>query len=265
MIVLIDSGNSRIKIGWLDYRMSIAHREPHAAIFDNLNIKSLGQWIITLPRTPLYAIGSNVAGKQRESIITHELNSIGCKIKWISAEKELLGLTNNYEQPLLLGSDRWASMIGVLSRQSKEHPPLIVASFGTATTIDIISPDNIFIGGIILPGTFMMRQALTNGTANLPMTHVNTTNFPTDTVKAINSGIVAAQTGALLHQYNAAFNKYKQIPKIYVTGGVWPELETEIRSLIEKNRLPNQQPTKIDYLDRLVLDGLACIAKLDFK
>ncbi|AGF47240.1 type III pantothenate kinase [Candidatus Kinetoplastibacterium desouzaii TCC079E] len=265
MIILIDSGNSRIKIGWLDYKMNVARRESHAAIFDNLNIKSLSQWISTLPKTPIYAIGSNVAGKQREAIITNELHKVGCDVNWISSTKEMFGLTNNYQSPYMLGTDRWASMIGILSRQTIDHPPFIVASFGTATTIDTVSPDNIFMNGIILPGTFMMRQALTNGTANLPMTNGNSTRFSTDTIKAINSGVAAAQSGALMKQYTEAFHIYKQIPNIYVTGGVWPELETEIRNLLGKTNLDNRKKIEISYIDRPVLDGLARIAELYYR
>ncbi|PAX96929.1 hypothetical protein CKW48_13560 [Bordetella pertussis] len=32
-----------------------------------------------------------------------------------------------------------------------------MASFGTATTLDTIGPDNVFPGGLILPGPAMMR------------------------------------------------------------------------------------------------------------
>ena len=41
---------------------------------------------------------------------------------------------------------------GVLSRLPGAHPPFLLASFGTATTIDTVGPDNVFAGGLILPG-----------------------------------------------------------------------------------------------------------------
>ena len=57
----------------------------------------------------------------------------------------------------------------MLSRLPGAHPPFLLASFGTATTIDTVGPDNVFAGGLILPGPAMMRNALAHGTANLPV------------------------------------------------------------------------------------------------
>ncbi|AGF48663.1 type III pantothenate kinase [Candidatus Kinetoplastibacterium oncopeltii TCC290E] len=263
MIILIDSGNSRIKVGWFLNKNGSINREPHAAIFDNLNIKSLNQWLLCLPKKPNYALGVNVAGKHRENIIEKELNNIDCKIKWVVAKKRTSILVNKYKNPNQLGADRWAAMIGIVEKQSKIHPPLIVASFGTATTIDIISPENVFIGGIILPGSFMMRQSLTNGTANLPMSSGESSEFPLDTINSINSGVSSAQSGALARQCIITFKKYHQFPIIYVTGGVWPEIEKETRQLINEIEFKSEKKVDIIYENRPVLDGLAIIAMLN--
>src|SRR3546814_5818710 len=61
MILLIDSGNSRLKVGWLDG----ATREPAAIAFDNLDPHALGDWLGTLARKPVLALGVNVAGAER--------------------------------------------------------------------------------------------------------------------------------------------------------------------------------------------------------
>ncbi|AGF49390.1 type III pantothenate kinase [Candidatus Kinetoplastidibacterium galati] len=261
MIILIDSGNSRIKVGWLLNKDGSIHREPHAAIFDNLNIKSLSQWLECLPKKPNYALGVNVAGKHRENIIEYELNNIDCKIEWVIAQERTSLLINKYKNHDQLGADRWAAMLGIVEKQKKTHPPLIVASFGTATTIDIISPNNIFVGGIILPGSFMMRQSLTNGTANLPMSSGESSDFPLDTINSINSGISSAQSGALVRQCIVTFREYNQFPIIYVTGGVWPEIEKETRQLINGIKFRGEKKTEIIYENRPVLDGLAIMAR----
>ena len=60
------------------------------------------------------------------------------------------GTDQRYRQPAQLGSDRWAAA-GVC-RLPGAHPPFLLASFGTATTIDTVGPDNVFAGGLILPG-----------------------------------------------------------------------------------------------------------------
>ena len=71
MIILIDSGNSRLKAGWLDQTSAAAGREPHAVAFDNWDIKALGNWLSTLPQTPQRAVGVNVAGQQRGQFLVY--------------------------------------------------------------------------------------------------------------------------------------------------------------------------------------------------
>ncbi|MFQ6722163.1 histidinol dehydrogenase, partial [Bordetella pertussis] len=110
----------------------------------------------------------NVAGLARGEAIAATLRAGGCDIRWLRAQPLAMGLRNGYRNPDQLGADRWACMVGVLARQPSVHPPLLVASFGTATTLDTIGPDNVFPGGLILPGPAMMRGALAYGTATVP-------------------------------------------------------------------------------------------------
>lgn len=63
MILLIDSGNSRLKLGWLDPRTGA--REPEPVAFDNLDLRALGAWLQALADKPTRAIGVNVAGPAR--------------------------------------------------------------------------------------------------------------------------------------------------------------------------------------------------------
>nr|WP_308602397.1 type III pantothenate kinase [Massilia sp. Dwa41.01b] len=46
--------------------------------------------------------------------------------------------------------------------------PLVVATCGTATTVDAVSAEGRFIGGMILPGLALMAGALARNTAQLP-------------------------------------------------------------------------------------------------
>lgn len=260
MILLIDSGNSRLKAGWLAPTGTAVRREPHAVAFDNLDIKALGHWLSALPQTPHHAVGVNVAGAQRGTAIALELQAHGCQIQWISAQAQTLNLINGYQNPTQLGADRWASMLGALSRLPEPHPPFILASFGTATTIDTVGPDNVFVGGLIVPGPAMMRQALADGTANLPLAHGNAVLYPTDTHAAISSGIAAAQAGAIVRQWLAARNRYQQAPQIYVSGGGWRDIEHETRRLLQEGGAAIGETPVPLYIDRPVLDGLAQLA-----
>lgn len=272
MILLIDSGNSRLKVGWLnrpapgepsaadDAAPFLNRREPAAVAFDNLDPHALGDWLGTLARAPVMALGVNVAGDARAEGIREALARHGCPVRWVTSRERLLYLKNQYTEPAQLGSDRLVALLGVRSRLQDVHPPFVLASFGTATTIDTVGPDDAFIGGLIFPGPALMRSSLAKGTANLPLANGSVTDFPTDTHQAIASGIIAAQAGAVMRQWLAASQHYGQPATLYVAGGSWPEVEHEMRRLLERTGSMLSAAPAPCYLDRPVLDGLALIA-----
>ncbi|HET8701268.1 MAG TPA: type III pantothenate kinase [Nitrococcus sp.] len=259
MILLIDSGNSRLKVGWLDASAAAA-REPAAIAFDNLDPNALGDWLGTLACKPSLALGVNVAGDERGAGIRAALARHGCPVHWVTSRQRLLGLENRYTQPAQLGADRLVSLLGVRSRLPQAHPPFVLASFGTATTIDTVGPDDVFIGGLILPGPALMRSSLARGTANLPLADGPVADFPVDTHQAIASGIAAAQAGAVVRQWLAACQRYGQPADIYVAGGGWPEVQQETERLLAQAGSAAGKPPAPAYLDRPVLDGLALLA-----
>ncbi|CAM4212618.1 type III pantothenate kinase [Bordetella muralis] len=291
MILLIDSGNSRLKVGWLHPSAATGtssntecapangntapldsesnnngptgapgSREPAAIAFDNLDPHALGDWLGTLTHKPISALGVNVAGDERGAGIRDALARHNCPVHWITSRAQLLDLKNSYTQPAQLGADRLVSLLGVRSRLAPGHPPFVLASFGTATTIDTVGPDDTFIGGLILPGPALMRSSLARGTANLPLADGPVTDFPTDTHQAIASGIAAAQAGAVVRQWLAACQRYGQPAALYVAGGGWPEVEHETQRLLAQAGSTMSPVATPCYLDRPVLDGLALIA-----
>lgn len=261
MIILIDSGNSRLKVGWLDPSSPDMPREPAAVAFDGLDLDALDRWLAALPQRPSRALGVNVAGAERGAAIAATLQRHDCAVTWATSQATTLGLVNHYKTPSQLGADRWASLLGVLSRLPGAHPPFLLASFGTATTIDTVGPDNAFAGGLILPGPAMMRNALAHGTANLPIADGQVVAYPTDTHEAIASGIAAAQAGAVVRQWLAGRQRYGQTPQIFAAGGGWPEVHQEIeRLLADAGGAFGAAPVPI-YLNHPVLDGLAAIAR----
>ena len=256
MILLIDAGNSRLKLGLLPD--GAAHRGADTQTFDHANLQALADWLRALPAAPARAVGVNVAGAERgEAIAGIVRQACGCGVAWLRAEKQTLFLHNGYTHPEQLGADRWAAMLGVLARQPARHPPFMVASFGTATTLDTVSSENVFLGGLILPGPAMMRASLAHGTANLPLAQGLATAYPTDTDQAIGSGVAAAQAGAVVRQWLAARTRLGVPPDIYVTGGGWPEIRTEVETLLAQAGAARSVPTGPIYVESPVLNGLA--------
>ena len=193
MLLLIDAGNTRIK--W-----ALAHDDAApgdwlasgAVLHAELNHLPAQWQAHTISR----AVVANVAGaKLRDQL---QLMIPTTAISWFVSRPYLDGLRNGYRNPAQLGADRFAAALG--ARALEPGRALVVATCGTATTIDAISADGVFLGGMILPGLGLMGAALAKNTAQLPAidtTRALPTGFADNTNDAILSGCLAAQAGAI--------------------------------------------------------------------
>lgn len=249
MTLLIDIGNTRVKLAVL--------RDGAVAFLQAIDtgnaqvLKDKLSQVIQTQNTPIHAcIAVSVGHPEINQTVERVLAPI--RIQWVRPSAAAAGVANGYPDPSQLGADRWVSMIGLTRHYSLPHRPIVLASFGTATTVDTLSPDNQFKGGLILPGVSMMHASLAHGTANLPNAVGALTPFPTDTVSAITSGIVAAQIGAVLRQVQLAHETYNQLPEVCVTGGAWLTVADELRRA--------HQTQSVKELPHVVLDGLGILA-----
>jgi type III pantothenate kinase len=104
------------------------------------------------------------------------------------------GITNLYEQPAQLGADRWLALIGARSLCAG---PLVVATAGTATTVDALDGQDRFLGGYILPGLRLMLEALARNTAGLPHARGQAADWPRNTDDAIHNACTDAQAALM--------------------------------------------------------------------
>lgn len=286
MIVLIDSGNTRIKCGWL--RSRSAEREAAALTLNHGSLDELAAWLGALPEAPARAIGANVAGTAKGAAIEEALRRhAGITVRWVRGDTAVPGLRNGYDDATQLGPDRWASLAGLAahaeSRLSEAGAcdaasPWMLASFGTATTVDTLAPEpaavapagakaansRYFVGGLIFPGPELMRSSLAAGTANLPAAQGGCARFPTHTHDAIISGILAAQAGAVLRQWRACVERFGRAPQVVASGGGWPLVHTEVERVVAQAHADlDLPPQPVAWLASPVLDGLARMAGAD--
>lgn len=147
-------------------------------------------------------------------------NELGEKILEIGIDKDVpLPIELDVDEPEKLGVDR---VLCAYAAFSVVGDAVVVADFGTAVTIDLISPQGIFLGGTILPGFEMSADALNRWTAVLPkIGKVQTPGKPfgRNTVEAINNGLYFAAIGALetiIRLYSEELGRW---PQTIVTGG----------------------------------------------
>ncbi len=188
MIVCLDSGNSRIKWGIHDGRAWLA--QGAASHADCAQLAALpAAW--PLPEQVLLA---NVAGDAAAQRIRELLPAWSPRLREVRSEFKCAGVTNLYQSPGRLGVDRWCALIG--ARRLSRSACLVVMA-GTATTIDTLDADGNFLGGLILPGSHLMRLALARDTAGLPLADGHYAVHPRGTDDAIVSGALEAQAGAI--------------------------------------------------------------------
>lgn len=261
MKLLMDVGNSRVKLGWL---AQDGTREPAAAALPREDLATqLSAWLAALPTPPALALGVNVGGDDVARTLTTALQAVGCPVQWQTAQPRTLGLVNGYREPQRLGADRWLSLVGLWAHP--RHRPVpgarpcvrILATFGTATTVDTLTADGRFVGGLILPGVQLMLDALARGTAQLPLAGGPAADFPDHTDAAIMSGVLAAQTGAVVRQCRLALARFPEAAvQVAVAGGAWPTVGPELAEALAGLALAGAP----QVLDNPVLDGLAMLA-----
>ena len=139
------------------------------------------------------------------------------------------GLKLKYANPKEIGADRIAAGVGASFLKPKQD--LIIIDMGTATTIDVVTKENEYLGGAILPGIKTSVTALASGTAKLPPVEIIKPQKAcgSSTVEAIKSGVYYGQTGSIkeiINLYNKQIFKNKK-PYVMGTGGFARLLESE--------------------------------------
>ncbi|NQT84433.1 type III pantothenate kinase [bacterium] len=131
-----------------------------------------------------------------------------------------VGIVNRYCPPGDVGADRLANAFAA----SKTYgAPVIVVDLGTAITVDAISEDAEYLGGVIAPGVEMAAEALSRRAALLPHVTLEPTEavLGTDTLSAIRSGLThgfAAMIVGLVEKVKKEL-AFPQRTTIVLTGG----------------------------------------------
>ncbi|HEY2023073.1 type III pantothenate kinase [Paraburkholderia sp.] len=186
----------------------------------------------------------------------------------IRASARQCGVSNCYAVPDSLGSDRWAGMIGAHAAFPGEH--LLLATFGTATTLEALRADGAFIGGLIAPGWTLMMRSLGEHTAQLPTLDAARARglldagaaagaadpdrrgpfFAADTPRSLSAGCTLAQAGLIERMWRDLQDEWRVPVRLVVSGGAVDEVASALK-------VPHTRH------DSLVLSGLALIAADD--
>jgi type III pantothenate kinase len=242
MILLLDIGNTRIKwarlesgvLGRMDGRVHADEQLPQAieAAFEG--------------PAPSRILMCNVAGPLVSKSISdycQEHFKLNPEILISSAER--CGVKSGYVDPVRLGADRWAAIIGAYTRFGG---PLCVMDAGTAITVDAVDGQGQHQGGLIAPGPQTMRRALADATAGLGnLGEGELALLAKDTRSAIWSGGWHTAAGFLDRMHTLIAKELGPKTQFLLTGGDGP-------------RLNQLLPGKFMLVPDLVLLGLAAVS-----
>jgi len=167
--------------------------------------------------------------------ITQKLEkTFGCQpsLKVIKITPQVIsGIRVRYKSKSKLGIDRAINALGAHSLMGGD---CVVADFGTALTLDFISKEGVFEGGLILPGLETALASLHEKTALLPAISLKgPAPFPgRSTEECMRSGVLkgfGVMTEGIVRDFKARFGLKKCA--LIVTGGNALEMRSFLRGI----------------------------------
>lgn len=159
------------------------------------------------------------------------------------------GLNIRCDDAREVGADRIVNCVSAIVEYG-DGTPMIVVDFGTATTFNIISENNEFIGGVIAPGIKGSLDSLVNGTAKLPRVEIEAPKsiVAKNTVTNMQAGIVFGFAG-LTEYIVRRIKKELNVPKVktIATGGFSTIISKEIEGIDVVDKLLTLKGLKYLY------------------
>lgn len=151
------------------------------------------------------------------------------------------------KNPNQVGADRIVNAVAAytqwgLSRgRAQRAAPLLVIDFGTATTFDLVTPDGDFIGGVIVPGLEILREALAERCEKLPFVRLTPPQrvIGRTTNEAIRSGLLFGYAGLVDSLVDKIQKELGRRCRVIATGG----LATRITPLTSSIQIVDQHLT----------------------
>jgi type III pantothenate kinase len=223
MVLAVDIGNTTMAFGLFDGAGKLRHRFA-LPTHPLRGATAIARGLRKLPVPQQRALGS----AQRAlicSVVPHMTVEVKRALAAVtSAPIRVVGrdirvpLTNRYRYPRQVGQDR---LVGAYAAWQTYRTACIVADFGTAITIDVVTRAGEYLGGLIAPGLDMSVEALATRTALLPRIILRQPGelLGRDTVASIRSGVVhgfAALCDGLVGQLK---RRYAPNATVVATGG----------------------------------------------
>lgn len=227
-LLLADVGNSAIKIVRFDSPWSLLPKERHR-FFHTEGNEGLRDVLALIGRQmpdrywPIWLAG--VAPEQIDQLTKLALE-VG--LTPMALEKRPVKCHGNNYPLNELGIDRLAAIEGWLTGVNGSEEVGVIASFGTALTVDVVRADGMHLGGVIAPGLALGGKSLNQHTGLLPLVQGTDLEHRSilghSTRSAIASGLQGAAAGLverICTDLIAGESVSREHLRIILTGGDW--------------------------------------------
>lgn len=184
MLLALDIGNTRTKLGWFDGADLAA--ADHRPTTDEPSLPA--------DRPVTEAVLSGVVPTALAAWSAW-LGERGVCVRRVGDDLAV-PLTVDYHPPESLGADR---LLGALAAAHRHGSPVLTADCGTATTLNVVANGDVFVGGAICCGLGTARDALAREAALLPRIELEPPAgvLGRDTAACLRSGLVLAHAGMI--------------------------------------------------------------------
>ena len=201
MNLIIDSGNSRIKVALFDKSKMVSTRFFNHSELNEFDIFIQNVTIDGCIIGSVSSVNNSFLNKIHTNYPVLELNST-----------TPLPIKNRYTTPHSLGNDRLANAVAGFTLFPNQN--VLIIDAGTCLKFDFVNETKEYIGGSISPGLLMRYQALHQFTDKLPLLQVasHPPIIGRDTPESIHSGVVNGMIGeinSLVNQYEKNYSDLK--------------------------------------------------------
>ena len=224
MKLLVDLGNTRLKCAlWDGSALRFIGALAHVGDDVQLDFDTLWKDVGAVSAILIASVASAVVGDQ---VARKALERFGVQPAFVLSPASACGVRNAYAEPDRLGIDRFLGLVALHAIQSG---PCVLASCGTALTLDALAADGSHLGGLIAPSPPLMRDALTGATARLWTPQAaRVVERADNTGDAIESGVWLAGAALLERFVTRATTTFGAAPAVVLTGGGAERLATLI-------------------------------------
>ena len=254
----IDMGNTRFKWRLKDNKKTIV--AGSVANKDICEAENFNEVFVAIGQNQPLKIGvARVSNKHTDSF------DAWCQKKWnlvphyLQVSASDLGVSNAYIDIEQMGVDRWLAMLAAYSEVDKQA--CLIVDCGSACTVDIVLADGAHLGGYIVPGLQLMKNALFRDTDRVKLDEVS---YDSDlspgktTQQAVSAGLWMMQLGLINVALERLLEEGAANLCIFFTGGNGEHLLSLFSQQLSTGS-NNELVSRLAFRSNLVFDGISLL------